>query len=375
MKTLKNPESNKDEIINDNQLSINVKQMADEAEADKKMLKRIIKDETKGPLKHPIRFWLIVLWLCIGQFSVGFNQAFVGSFVVTLTNKKNFDWEKDSKEYIQNVSLLTSLYFLGCAIGTLTLNLFIQMNQRKFLVLLQLFTILISGIICIQNDITFIIGRLFMGYIAGLVRPALQTFIFQLSPPELRQKAISIYAMMLNCGMFVAVVWSFLDDGGTFMWRLAILIQMIPSSLFVIFSLTCFKNIDLPSNMISMKKETEVEKMMQYYMKDSQVTFLIKKHKESIESEKQQYEKIKGRKCGKIRFLVSYYNKEFTYGIYLAIASAFTMLNCYMQFILKLMVEDENDDAQLKTGKLLNASMFLIILLAQLILAVSNLNK
>ena len=68
--------------------------------------------------------------------------------------------------------------------------------------------------------------------------------------------------MFLNFGMFVAISWSYFDDGGTFMWRLTIVVQLIPSFLFVIISFTCFRDINLPTNMISMKKEDEVQKMM-----------------------------------------------------------------------------------------------------------------
>ena len=110
-------------------------------------------------------------------------------------------------------------------------------------------------------------------------------------------------------------------------------------------------------------------------MKEWQAVFMIENYKHEIESEKQKYEKIKGQKCGKIRFLVSYYNKEFTYGIILAIVTALTMLNSYLQLQLILMIKDDNDDAEVNTAKILSVLMFFLLFSCQYVLAVFNLNK
>ena len=167
---------------------------------DKAQLDTIIKYETKGTLTSRKRFCLLVFWICICQFTVGFNQGFIGAFVVTLTNKNNFDWEKNTTEYKNNVALLTSLWFLGCALGTSTINMYLQFNQKNFLALLHVSVVLVSGLVCIPNDKTFIIGRLLIGYIAGLFRPASQTLLFQLTPPTLRQKPMAVFSMFLNIG-------------------------------------------------------------------------------------------------------------------------------------------------------------------------------
>ena len=102
---------------------------------------------------------------------------------------------------------------------------------------------------------------------------------------------------------------------------------------------------------------------------------MIKNYKESIENENQQFEKTKGRNCGKIRFLIKYYNKEFIYGIVIGVATAFTMFNCYLQFQLILMVEDDSNDSELRISKLLGAFVFFSLVICQLILIAFNLNK
>ena len=139
--------------------------------SDQSRLKVIKKEEISSTLSSPVKFWFIVLWLCMCQFIVGYNQAFIGAFVTTLTNKKNFDWEKKSTEYTTNVSLLTSLYFLGCTIATCTQRLFLRMNQRKLLLLLSVCTIGIALLSCIDNFIALVIGRVLIGYVSGLFRP------------------------------------------------------------------------------------------------------------------------------------------------------------------------------------------------------------
>ena len=139
--------------------------------SDQARLKTIKKTEISSTLERPGRFLLIVIWLCLANFSLGFNQGFIGSFVVTIANKNNFGWEKGSEEYTQNVSLLSSLFFLGMAFATCTQTLFLKMNQMKLLLLLQVCTILISGISCIDNLIVLVICRVLIGYISGLLRP------------------------------------------------------------------------------------------------------------------------------------------------------------------------------------------------------------
>ena len=200
LETVKDSSPKKDEKIKDNQLVSNNGLFSDKA-----LLKKIRKTEESCTLESPLRFWSIVLWICLCQFTVGYNQSFIGAFVVTLTNKKNFDWEKGSTEYTQNVSLLTSLYFLGCAFATCTQSLYLKMNQRKLLCLLQVLTILISALSCIQNQITLIIARVLGGYISGLLRPTNQTLLFQLTPPILRSKAVSTLSMFMTVGMISAI--------------------------------------------------------------------------------------------------------------------------------------------------------------------------
>ena len=159
------------------------------------------------------------------------------------------------------------------------------------------------------------------------------------------------------------------------MWRLAMLSQIIPSMAFILFSLTVFRDFDLPTRLLSMKKENETRKMMQSYMKETQVTFMIKNYNEVLENEKQQSEKTKGRKCGNIRFLLSYYNKEAMYGIIIGLVTAFGMLNVFLQFQLILTVKDDNNDDELSTAKFLAALTIFFMIICQLILVVFNLNK
>ena len=181
--------------------------------------------------------------------------------------------------------------------------------------------------------------------------------------------------MFVPIGGFVAIIVSSFDDGGAFMWRLAMFSQIIPSVMFIILSFAVFNDIDLPTNLLSMKKEDETREMMQSYMKETQVTFMIKNYNEALENEKQQSEKTKGRKCGNIRFLLSYYNKEAMYGIIIGLVTAFGMLNAFLQFQLILTVKDDNNDDELSTAKFLAALVVFFMVICQLILIMFNLNK
>ena len=110
-------------------------------------------------------------------------------------------------------------------------------------------------------------------------------------------------------------------------------------------------------------------------MKETQVTFMIKNYVEGIENEKQQSEKAKGRTCGNIRFLLSYYNKESIYGIIIGLVSAFGMLNSFLNYQLILTVEDEDNDDELNSAKILATFLVLTMAICQIILVVFNLNK
>ena len=159
------------------------------------------------------------------------------------------------------------------------------------------------------------------------------------------------------------------------MWRLAMLFQIIPALAHIFLSLLVFRDIDLPTNLLSMEKEGETRKILRSYMKETQATFMIKNYNEILEKEKQQSEKTKGRKCGNIRFLFTYYNKEAIYGIILGLVTAFGMLNSYLQFQLTLIVKDDDNDDELQTAKLLSAFIVLFLIIFKFINIVSNLNK
>ena len=301
-------------------------------QTDAKELKEIKKSELAGCLLNPVRFWGIVFWISINQFSWGFNQAFIGSFIITLANKKNFDWESGSAEYSQNVSLLSSLFFLGTAGSNITLNLFLKYNQKNFLAGCELMVILLTGVLLIKNDISFITGRLIIGYVNGLQNPTGQSLLFQLTPPSLRQRSLTFYSMCLPTGILTVMIWGYLDNEGIYWWRLTLLFQIIPSLVYIILAFTYFRDIDMPTNMIKNGKNDELRLLMSSYMKESYVIFMIKNFNQIIETENEQKEKTKGRKCGELRFLASYYNKELVYGILTGVLVASTMFNCFYSF-------------------------------------------
>ena len=110
-------------------------------------------------------------------------------------------------------------------------------------------------------------------------------------------------------------------------------------------------------------------------MKESQAIFMFNNQKENVDNEKQKYEKTKGRKCGKIRFLISHFHKEFVYGILLGLVTSLSLQVSYRQFFLTFMVKDDHDDAELKTSKVLAVFIALFMIICQLILIVFNLNR
>lgn len=196
---------------------------------------------------------------------------------------------------------------------------------------------------CIENDITLLLARVLMGYLCGLLRPTAQTLLFQLTPPELRNKSMTIYAMHFTIGFFVCLLWGYADNEGKYVWRISLLFQVIPCLLFIIISLTIYKKFDSPVNLLREKKENQVKEIMAYYMKESQIIFMINNSCKVIETEDELLKSTKGRRCGAFRFLITYYNKEFQYGIVLGLCTALNMFNCYFQFIQILLQKDEND--------------------------------
>ena len=136
------------------------------------------------------------------------------------------------------------------------------MNQRYLMVLLQVSNIVISGLLCIDNDITFIISRVLVGYMSGLLRPTGQTLLYQLTPPGLRQTALTCYSMFLPTGIIVVLIWGYLDDAGTLLWRVALMFQVIPSLAIITLAFTYFRDVDSPINLLRMKKTQDLEELL-----------------------------------------------------------------------------------------------------------------
>ena len=79
---------------------------------------------------------------------------------------------------------------------------------------------------------------------------------------------------------------------------------------------------------------------------------MVNNNNKVIKDEDEQFEKFKGQMFGKIRFLFTYYNKEFWYGIVVGLSTSLSMFNCFEQFPQILLLKNDNDESELKTVKM-----------------------
>lgn len=85
-------------------------------------------------------------------------------------------------------------------------------------------------------------------------------------------------------GMTVVNVWGMFDNG-KWMWKLALVFQIIPSLFITIVTFTIFSEFDSPVQLIKKNKKKLAIKILSSYMKDEIVKFNILSFEESIRKE------------------------------------------------------------------------------------------
>jgi MFS family permease len=277
----------------------------------------------------------LILWLSLPHFITGYNQGFVGAFLITLTNPENFNWEKGTSEYSLNLSLTTSLYFLGMALASYTLNVYQNVSQRKLLIYINVLVILTTGLSLIINNYVLFVTRFVMGYLCGVNRPTANMLVFQLSPANVRHSSITVYALHFVFGLLMQLAWGFFDtnEDDTY-WRISYSFQIIPATVFIVLALTKYRDFESPILLIKANREVACKKSMMTYMKEENIIFLFENFKKLILEEDQFTADIKSQKksCGFLRFMCQHYSKEFVYGVVVGLFTAFTSFNCYLNW-------------------------------------------
>lgn len=150
------------------------------------------------------RFYLTIIWLAICHYTVGLNQAFIASFLLTISNNSNFNFDKE--EFAVKISLCSSFFFLGIAISSFTLNLFKNYSVRKLLIILNLGNIIFNLTTCIPNFWILFLSRFCVGLICGLARPFALNLVYTLSPPDLRAVSINMFAYCFPLGLLTSFI-------------------------------------------------------------------------------------------------------------------------------------------------------------------------
>ena len=79
--------------------------------------------------------------------------------------------------------------------------------------------------------------------------------------------------------------------------------------------------------------------------------------------------------CGFIRLMCSHYSREFVYGIFMGLATAFTSFNCYLNWAQILLTRDKKDKDQVKTIKLIYLFMLTLWVIVGIIGIKFRINK
>ena len=333
-------------------------------------------------LSSTSRYISVVTYVSLCQFVVGQNQLFLAAFQLTIRNSNNYNWDKD--EFTVNLSIASSLFFVGMASAAFTMQLYASISVRKMLITQHCCMAILTPCLTIPNVYVLFICRQLIGFCCGLLRPFGLNMQYQLAPPDLRNITNNVYANFMNFGIISIMTISLFDNDGLYVWRSVMYICGGISIIWVILALTVFKELESPIYLIKNDKENQARNFMKKYMKEEYLEYLFVSFHKVIDMEKEQYDiyankiSLNGKKiskCGYFCNLQKLYNKELQYGSVVALLTSMNFFNAYQSYLLVIIVEDQDDEAQVEVARTLQMTAYVWMGISGLINIIFNLNK
>ena len=141
----------------------------------------------------------------------------------------------------------------------------------------------------------------------GIIRPISLSLISEFSPSDLRSTGSTILSMGFMAGFFVAAAWGLVDNN-TWMWKIAILCQIIPCLAICILTVTIFWDFDSPLNLMKKKQRPQAEKICSTYMHPDFIEYTLDAYQKTINKEN-----ITENQNNGICYLIKNYSYEFRF--------------------------------------------------------------
>ena len=242
------------------------------------------------------------------------------------------------------------------------------MDQVNLYVLVNVYIIVFCLISICPNILCLFLGRVGLGYSAGILKVLGPSLIYQFSPQDRRAYGSIICVSFYGLGAIVALGMSFIDDGKS-LWKILLQFPLFTASIIMILRITYFKDFQAVTYLVQNKIQKEDAQFLDTIMEESDKIYVF----QTFEEIETKLELILKDSNGQCCFLLRYYNKELIYGTIICIAFALAGELPFFNYILQLGIKNPDDDSEKKFLKMIMTISPLLVVLTCIISAKFNL--
>ncbi|KAH8704855.1 general substrate transporter [Talaromyces proteolyticus] len=194
------------------------------------------------PARGPY-IWLTAIWASYCGTLHGFNSSDISGIMSMPSFQHQFGWNRLPKSTItDSQGWVTSAMLLGQAAGILISGPIMERRGRKIVILIAAITYTIGALLMTVNFgslAELLAGRVISGIGSGLAYSPGPVYISEIAPTELRGMMSTFYNAGIMSGVAGAYWINFavsevINLSSNWQWRIAMILQMIPSTVLVI---------------------------------------------------------------------------------------------------------------------------------------------
>lgn len=172
-----------------------------------------------------------------------------------------------------------------------------------------------------------------MGYICGVTRPLSSMWLHELSPNSVRPSSSATWGLFGKIASTSFYLLSNFDDGQQYIWKYIFCIQIVPSTIFIILSLTYFKNIDSVNYYMSRGNISQAKNMLESYLQIEQADFILKDYVKTQQKQDEFLKPEKGSFLSHFKMIYNNYFHEFIYATVFSLIFVLTSKTSYWSFL------------------------------------------
>lgn len=169
------------------------------------------------------------IMIAFGGFVFGWDTGTISGFVNMPDYLRRFGQISGEGEYYLSkarTGLIVSIFNIGCAIGGITLGKTADMYGRKKGLMITMVVYIVGIVIqiaSVKSWVQYFIGRIISGIAVGSIAVLAPMFISETSPKAIRGTLVSMYQLMITCGIFLGyctTYGTYHNYGDSRQWRI-----------------------------------------------------------------------------------------------------------------------------------------------------------